>query len=121
MSWHRHFSCSKYSILALCAQIPDLGDFSAWRSALPAVLGCSDGYCEVTENFGIRMGSHLLPSEQGSHVHLPRRRHLDGLCHTRALGNERHSEYPALQDVGLRLSSLIFGRKECLSHNPGSQ
>ena len=37
-----------------------------------------------------RMGSHLLPIEQGRHLRLPRHRHVCRLCHTGALGDERH-------------------------------
>ena len=48
-----------------------------------------------------RMGSHLLPIEQGRHLRLPRHRRVCGLCHTGALGDERHMllECPALADL----------------------
>ena len=37
-----------------------------------------------------RMGSHLMPIEQGRHLRLPRHRRVCRLCHTGALGDERH-------------------------------
>ena len=48
-----------------------------------------------------RMGSHLLPIEQGRHLRLPRHRRVCRLCHTGALGDERHMllECPALADL----------------------
>ena len=48
-----------------------------------------------------RMGSHLLTVEQGRHLRLPRHRRLCRLCHTGAVGDERHMllEYPALADL----------------------
>ena len=36
------------------------------------------------------MGSHLLPIEQGPHLCLPRHKRVCRLCHTGALGDERH-------------------------------
>ena len=35
-----------------------------------------------------RMGSHLLPIEQGRHLRLPRHRRVCRLCHTGALGDD---------------------------------
>ena len=48
-----------------------------------------------------RMGSHLLPIKQGRHLRLPRHRRVCRLCHTGALGDERHMllECPALADL----------------------
>ena len=48
-----------------------------------------------------RMGSQLLPIEQGRHLRLPRHRRVCKLCHTGALGDERHMllECPALADL----------------------
>ena len=37
-----------------------------------------------------RMGSHLLPIEQGRHLRLPRHRRVCRLRHIGALGDERH-------------------------------
>ena len=56
-----------------------------------------------------RMGSHLLPIEQGRHLRLPRHRRVCRLCHTRALGDERHMllEYPALADLRDEYSPLV--------------
>ena len=56
-----------------------------------------------------RMGSHLLPIEQS----LPRHRRVCRLCHTGALGDERHMllECPALADLREEYSPLVA---ECL-------
>ena len=55
------------------------------------------------------MGAHLLPIEQGRHLHLPRHSRICRLCHTGALGDERHMllECSALSDVRAQFSSLI--------------
>ena len=47
------------------------------------------------------MGSHLLPIEPGRHLRLPRHWRVNRLCHTGALGDERHLllECPALADL----------------------
>ena len=63
-----------------------------------------------------RMGSHLLPIEQGRHLRLPRHRRvcrLCRLCHSGALGDERHMllECTALADLRDHFSPLIA---ECL-------
>ena len=51
------------------------------------------------------MGFHLLPIEQGRHLHLP----VSRLCHTEALGNERHMllECPALANLRGEFSPLV--------------
>ena len=56
-----------------------------------------------------RMGSHLLPIEQGRHLRLPRHRRVCRLCHTGALGDERHMllECPALADLRDEYSPLV--------------
>ena len=56
-----------------------------------------------------RTGSHLLPIEQGRHLCLPRRRRVCRLCHTGALGDERHMllECPALADLRDEFSPLV--------------
>ena len=56
-----------------------------------------------------RMGSHLLPIEQGRHLRLPRHRRVCRLCHTGALGDERHMllECPALADLREEYSPLV--------------
>ena len=56
-----------------------------------------------------RMGSHLLPIEQGRHLRLPRHRRVCRLCHTGALGDERHMllECPALADLRHEFSPLV--------------
>ena len=56
-----------------------------------------------------RMGSHLLPSEQGRHLRLPRHRRVCRLCHTGALGDGRHMllECPALADLRDEYSPLV--------------
>ena len=48
-----------------------------------------------------RMGSHLLPIEQGRHLRLPRHRRVYRLCQIGSLGDERHMllECPALADL----------------------
>ena len=58
-----------------------------------------------------RMGSHLLPIEQGRHLRLPRHRRVCRLCHTGALGDERHMllECPALADLRDEYSPLVAG------------
>ena len=55
------------------------------------------------------MGSHLLPIEQGRHLRLPRHRRVCRLCHTGALGDERHMllECPALADLRDEYSPLV--------------
>ena len=55
------------------------------------------------------MGSHLLPIEQGRHLRLPRHRRVCRLCHTGALGDERHMllECPALADLRHEFSPLV--------------
>ena len=61
-------------------------------------------FCDV-----FRMGSHLLPIEQGGLLRLPRHRRVCRLCHTGALGDERHMllECPALADLRDNFSQLI--------------
>ena len=56
-----------------------------------------------------RMGSHLLPIEQGRHLRLPRHRRVCRLCHTGALGDKRHMllECPALADLRDEYSLLV--------------
>ena len=58
-----------------------------------------------------RMGSraHLLPIEQGRHLRLPRHRRVCRLCHTGALGDERHMllECPAFADLRDEYSPLV--------------
>ena len=56
-----------------------------------------------------RMGSHLLPIEQGRHLRLPRHRRVCRLCHTGALGDERHMLLvcPALADLRDDFSPVI--------------
>ena len=56
-----------------------------------------------------RMGSHLLLIEQGRHLRLPRHRRVCRLCHTGALGDERHMllECPALADLRDEYSPLV--------------
>ena len=56
-----------------------------------------------------RMGSHLLPIEQGHHLRLPRHRHVYRICHTEALGDERHMLMgcPALADLRDEFSPLV--------------
>ena len=58
-----------------------------------------------------RMGSHLLLIEQGRHLRLPCHRSVCRLCHTGALGDERHMllECPALADLRDEFPSLIAG------------
>ena len=54
------------------------------------------------------MGSHLLPIEQGRHLHLPCHRHVCQLCPTGVLGNERHMLLaPALADIRDKFPALI--------------
>ena len=55
------------------------------------------------------MGAHLLPIEQGRHLHLPRHRRLCRLCQTGALGDERHMllDCPALADLRDKFSPLV--------------
>ena len=55
------------------------------------------------------MGSDLLPIEQGCHLHVPRHRRVSRLCHTGALGDERHMllECLALADLRDEVSPLI--------------
>ena len=56
-----------------------------------------------------RMGSHLLPIEQGCRLRLPRHRRVCRLCHTGALDDERHMllECPALADLRDEYSPLV--------------
>ena len=61
--------------------------FSSYTSGLSSLLGSPHEHCKVAEDFEIRMGSHLLPVEQG-HLRLPRHRRVCRLCHTGALGDE---------------------------------
>ena len=58
-----------------------------------------------------RIGSHLLPIEQGRHLRLPRHRRVCRVCHTGALGDERHMllECPALADLRDEYSPLVAG------------
>ena len=55
------------------------------------------------------VGSHLLPIEQGCHLHLPCHRRVCRLCHTEALGDEMHMllECPALADLRDEFSPLV--------------
>ena len=67
-----------------------------------------------------RMGSHLLPIEQGRHLRLPCHKRVSSLCHIGALGDERHMllECPAFADLRNEFSSLttecsgVMARKE---------
>ena len=56
-----------------------------------------------------RMGSHLLPTEQGRRLRLPRHKRVCRLCHIGALGGERHMllECPALADLRDEFSPLV--------------
>ena len=56
-----------------------------------------------------RMGSHLLPIEQGRHLRLPRHRRVCRLCHTGALGALGHMllECPALADLRDEYSPFV--------------
>ena len=56
-----------------------------------------------------RMGSNLLPIEQGHHLRLPHHRRVCRLCHPEALGDERHMllECPALADLRDEYSPLV--------------
>ena len=64
---------------------------------------------QMQRTFRFRMGSHMLPIEQGRHLQLPRHRRVCKLCHAGALGDERHLllECPALADVRTQFSQLI--------------
>ena len=55
------------------------------------------------------MGSHLLPIDQGRHLHLPRHRRVCRLCYTGALGDERLMllECPVLADLRDEYFSLV--------------
>ena len=65
----------------------------------------------------IRMGSHLLPIEQGRHLRLPRHRRVCRLCRTGALGDDRHMllECPALAELRDEFSPLVA---ECSGVRP---
>ena len=67
---------------------------------------------KLQRNLRFRMGSHLLPIEQGRHLRLPRHRRVCRLCHTGALGDERHMllECPALADLRDEYSPLVAER-----------
>ena len=67
------------------------------------------GTAKLQRIFRYRMGSHMLPIEQGRHLQLPRHRRVCKLCRTGALGDERHLllECPALADVRTEFSQLI--------------
>ena len=68
-----------------------------------------------------RMGSHLLPIEQGRHLRLPRHRRVCRLCHTGALGDERHMplECPALADLSASpLVAECSGVMACVGQKP---
>ena len=62
-------------------------------------------------NVGRLYGAYciLLPIEQGRHLRLPRYRCVSTLCHTGALGDERHMllECPALADLRDEYSPLV--------------
>ena len=67
------------------------------------------GTAKVQRIFRVRMGSHMLPIEQGRHLQLPRHRRVCKLCHAGALSDERHLllECPALADVRTQFIQLI--------------
>ena len=77
--------------------------------ACPTYWDVPIGNAKLHRIFRVRMGSHLLPIEQGSHVQLPRNRRICRLCCTGALGEERHMllECPALADLRQQYSSLL--------------
>ena len=58
------------------------------------------------------MGSHLLPIEPGCRLCLPRHGRVNRLCHTGALGDERHMllECPALADLRDGFTPLVADR-----------
>ena len=88
--------------------------FSSFRSHLPRLLGLywdrvPMSTAKLQRILRFRMGSHLLPIEQGRHLRLPRHRRVCRLCHTGALGDERHMllECPALADLRDEFSPFI--------------
>ena len=56
---------------------------------------------ELQRILRFRMGSHLLPTEQGRHLRLPCNRRMCRFCDIVALSDERHMhvEFPALAEL----------------------
>ena len=79
--------------------------------ACPTYWDVPIGIAKLHRIFRFRMGSHLLPIEQGRHINLPRNRRVCRLCRTGALGDERHMllECSALADLRQQYSTLISG------------
>ena len=50
-----------------------------------------------------RMGSHLLPIEQGRHLRLPRHRRVCWLCHTGALGERERERISLVHSASIGL------------------
>ena len=67
------------------------------------------GTAKLQRIFRFRVGSHMLPIEQGRHLQLSRHRRVCKLCHTGALGDNRHllMECSALAGVRTQSSQLI--------------
>ena len=124
MSCNCLFRCSSRQPLMLCPWTRDLAlgpglklcTYRRWFSR-PAHQVCPV-YWEVPVSIAklqrmlrFRIGSHLLPIEQGRHLRLPRHRRVCRLCHTEALGDERHTavllECPALADLRDEYSPLV--------------
>ena len=118
MSWLRPSSISDTWLLSLCPHHGvKLCTYHRWFSrptgqACPTYWDVPIGIARLHRIFRFRMGSHLLPIEQGRHINLPRNRRVCRLCRTGALGDERHMllECSALADLRQQYSTLIYIR-----------
>ena len=79
------------------------------HQACPSYWDVPMGTAKLQRIIRFRMGAHLLPIEQGRHLRLPRHSRICRLCHTGALGDERHMllECSALSDLRAEFSTLV--------------
>ncbi len=79
------------------------------HQACPSYWDVPMGTAKLQRILRFRMGAHLLPIEQGRHLRLPRHSRICRLCHTGALGDERHMllECSALSDLRAEFSTLV--------------
>ena len=75
------------------------------HQACPRYWDVPHGHGQAAEDLEVL---HLLPIEQDRHLRLPRHSRICRLCHTGALGDERHMllECSALSDLRAQFSKL---------------
>ena len=112
--WHKDQTAVSQCLTAIASQPVKLCTDRHWFSrpthqVCPVYWEVPTSTAKLQRTMRFRMGSHLLPIEQGRHLRLPRHRRVCRLCHTGALGDERHIllECPALADLRDEYSPLV--------------